>query len=714
MSEEIIDDSLKEKAEAVSKDRDQLVLKHILESDEMMIPMNHASAHLNENGIVKYHTFDEPISLKDFNEGKERIVFVMCPCWGVVFPPYGLAKIVATIRENDYACKVYDLNVQMYHNLLNKTGEDYWRSEKFFYWQDPWFYSTYMAKDVNPFLFQAIDKIIEDRPTLVGFSLYDTNNEASFIMIKELRRRMPDLKIVVGGPSASSNIWLIEQKIKNDVDFIFRGEAEESFLKYLNEKTEGNDKVIGDLKSRNNLNDKAFADYSDYDMTAYLHTGGASLETSRGCTASCSFCSETNFWKFRSIEPENVIEEMKHQIKNYGVSRFWIVDSLINGNLKLFETLVDLMILNDLKIHWNSYSRCDGRMTAEFLNRVGKSGCTGLSYGVESGSEKVLNDMRKKIEVWEIENNLRDTYNTNSIWTHVNWLIGFPTEEPLDYYHSNILIYNVRNHVHQLSPGMGCGIGELTDLKDRYKLYGIDWKENAWDQSFLNDWFTIGLKSNHLNRFMRVKMFHIWLKILESHAGSTIENPQRHDDINESYEFFTKNENTTDYLVQEGNIDFEIIKESNATTPLSSIIANEYFPIYYGLFKIFKGFKLNLYFDRQKDLDSWGSVACDYNAKATFEIDDLGNYSFTLTHELVHIGMTPKVEEIYVWERTGGIGDKSFKDEFSLKGNIYDWISSEYLVKETIHEVYRNKVKRLPMAEKPINKVVEKVKRTLI
>ena len=67
MLEEIIDDSLKEKAEAVSKDRDQLVLKHILESDEMMIPMNHASAHLNENGIVKYHTFDEPISLKDFN-----------------------------------------------------------------------------------------------------------------------------------------------------------------------------------------------------------------------------------------------------------------------------------------------------------------------------------------------------------------------------------------------------------------------------------------------------------------------------------------------------------------------------------------------------------------------------------------------------------------------------------------------------------------------
>jgi hypothetical protein len=113
-------------------------------------------------------------------------------------------------------------------------------------------------------------------------------------------------------------------------------------------------------------------------------------------------------------------------------------------------------------------------------------------------------------------------------------------------------------------------------------------------------------------------------------------------------------------------------------------------------------------------LDSWGSVACDYNGNATFEVDDLGNYSFTLTHKFVHIGMTPKVEEIYTWERTGGIGDKSFKDEFSLNGNIYDWISSEYLVKETIHEVYRNKMKRLPMAEKPINKVVEKVKRTLI
>jgi radical SAM superfamily enzyme YgiQ (UPF0313 family) len=41
-------------------------------------------------------------------------------------------------------------------------------------------------------------------------------------------------------------------------------------------------------------------------------------------------------------------------------------------------------------------------MTKEFIEKVALSGCTALSYGVESGSQKVLDDMRKKIEVWEI------------------------------------------------------------------------------------------------------------------------------------------------------------------------------------------------------------------------------------------------------------------------------------------------------------------------
>ena len=63
------------------------------------------------------------------------------------------------------------------------------------------------------------------------------------------------------------------------------------------------------------------------------------------------------------------------------------------------------------------------------------SGCTCLSYGVESGSQKVLLDMRKKVDIWEIENNLKHGAEVG-LFNHINWMIGFPTEEPIDFLHS--------------------------------------------------------------------------------------------------------------------------------------------------------------------------------------------------------------------------------------------------------------------------------------
>jgi len=696
-------DSIKEQLDNISGDRDQLILKHILERDinsTIELPNNHASAHIGGvKGVLKYQNFNEPVALKDFNEGRERIVMTICPSWGVIFPPYGLSKIVGTLRKEGFACKVYDLNVQLYHNLIERTGEDYWRSEKFFYWEDSWFFNQYLLKEVEPYLDRAADKILSDNPSIVGLSMYTTNSQASLLLIKKLKEKSPNTPIVVGGPAVATEGWLLNNEFAKYVSYFFRGEAEESFVKFLNDGThlkklpiEGI--FIGDTNSKINLDEKAYADFSDYDLESYLHRDGVSIETSRGCVAQCSFCAETYFWRFRSMTPERVIEEMKYQIENYGVKRFWFVDSLVNGNLKNFQRLVDLILENNLEIGWNSYSRCDGRMTKEFIDKVADSGCTALSYGVESGSQKVLNDMRKKIEIWEIENNLRDTYTTDRIFTHVNWLIGFPTENYIDYYHSNILIYNVRKYIHQLSPGMGCGPSVLSDLQERFEIYGIAWKDRTWDNQFLGNWYTHGFKNTQLNRFIRIKLFHVWLEILKDNAGSVIDNPQRHHDIRDCYTFKTNNLNIDEYMVQEENINFNLIEPSESISVLSPMVANEFLPIFYGLFKIFKGFEMNIVFDPSKDITSWGSISVNYSANVNFKIDNNGNYVYSINHDMRHYGMTPKIEETYRWERNNTHGDMSFNDSFSKVGNIHNWMTNENYVEETIHEQYRNKSKK--------------------
>jgi hypothetical protein len=302
--------------------------------------------------------------------------------------------------------------------------------------------------------------------------------------------------------------------------------------------------------------------------------------------------------------------------------------------------------------------------------------------------------MRKKIEIWEIENNLRDTYTTNKIFTHVNWLIGFPTENYIDYYHSNILIYNVRKYIHQLSPGMGCGPSVLSDLQERFDIYGIAWKERTWDNQFLSNWYTHGFKNTQLNRFIRIKLFHIWLEILKDNAGSVIDNPQRHSDINESYTFTTSNYNIDEYMIQEENINFNLITESESNTILSANVANEPLAIFFGLFKIFKGFEMTVTFNPNKDIKSWGSISVNYRANITFKIDNDGNYMYEINHGMSHYGMTPKIEEAYRWERENSHGDMSFNDKFIKSGNIKDWITNENYVEETIHEQYRNKTKK--------------------
>lgn len=704
VDELILDSEIKEQLSNISGDRDQLILKHILERDSestRQIPMNHASAHLGgPTGILKYQNFDEPVALKDFNPGRERIVMAICPSWGVIFPPYGLSKIVGVLRHEGFSCKVYDLNVQLYHNLMERTGEDYWRSEKFFYWEDSWFFNNYLLKEIESYIDKAAEKIIADNPTLVGFSMYTTNSQATLLLVKKIKEKAPNIPIVLGGPAVATESWLLSQQFSKYVSYFFKGEAEDSFVKFLNDQTHKKplpiDGIfIGDTNSKINLDEKPYADFSDYDLDSYLHRDGVSIETSRGCVAQCSFCAETYFWRFRSMTPERVIEEMKYQIDNYGVKRFWFVDSLVNGNLKNFEKLVDLIIENKLEIGWNSYSRCDGRMSRDFIQKVADSGCTALSYGVESGSQKVLNDMRKKIEIWEIENNLRDTYTTNKIWTHVNWLIGFPTEKYIDYYHSNILIYNVRKYIHQLSPGMGCGPSVLSDLQERFDIYGIAWKERVWDNQFLGNWYTHGYKNTQLNRFIRIKLFHIWLEILKDYAGSVIDNPQRHHDIYDSYVFKTQNMNIDEYMPQQGNINFTLITEDKSVSFLSTNVANEFLPIFYGLYKIFRGFKLKVIFDPNKDITSWGSISVNYEAVVEFDVDNFGNYTYNIRHQLKHFGMTPKIESVYKWERENTHGDMSFSDTFSFSGNIKDWETNEDYVEETIHEQYRNKSKKI-------------------
>lgn len=665
--------------EKYSGDRDQIILKHIIEHDNPALDTSdHASQHLGKILSASDVVFRNPdIEWKETS--KYKVALVMAPAWGVVFPPYNLAKLVGILRQFDYSTKVYDLNIECYRVLLETLEQDYWRSEKYFLWVHKENFQKFILPYIRPVLQKAIEDIVNANPKVVGFSIYNTNLHATAYIIREIKRLLPNVCIVAGGPEIATTGQVNGVLRVLPINYFFVGEAENTFIEFLENIPEKYElgKFIGDTDSKLKLEDYPYADYSDYDLQNYRYGHGVSIETSRGCVAQCSFCAETYFWKFRSLTPERVVAEMEHQIKLHNIKRFWFVDSLANGNLKNFERLIDLIIEKGFKIHWNSYVRCDGRMTKELMRKIVRSGCTSLSYGIESGSQKVLLDMRKKVEIWEIENNINDGYAVG-VHNHANWIIGFPTEEPIDYLHSLQLIGNLRKSINAISPGFGAGAAQASHMQTDWRVYGMVGDNSVADRTFLNTWYTDDYQNTILNRFLRIKMFHIWLEILTTHGQSIVDNGQRYHNIDSYYKFSGDRKSCKPYV----NYDEYVNLKRLDPNELKNNISNEYFALAYALYLYFGEYKFEMICNPEIDMPSFGnSLVNDYVSKFSISVNTNGDYTLSLTHKFNHTTAESATK------------DQSFDFVYDDAGNFNDWISTEIQTKETVHEQYRKKKK---------------------
>lgn len=632
--------------------RDQILLKQMLEEDKDL--------------LTNSTTFVNP-SIEWKPTDKYRVAMVMPPSWTIFFPPYGIAKLTALMRHYGYSVKVYDANVESYHHLLKEHEQDYWKTERHFLWSIKENFETYLLPDIKHILDNIINEIVNDNVRVVGLSLYTTNLIAGIYVAKRLRELNPNICLLAGGPETITNTSVFEYEAHNLFNYIFVGESEDNLIDLLENLPNELpfNETIGTIKSRLNLEHYPYADYTDYDLKNYTQHG-VSIETSRGCIAQCSFCTETYFWKFRSQDAIRVVDEIEHYVKVYKAKRFWFTDSLANGNLKNFEKIVDLLRERRLDIKWHSYARCDGRMDFIFLCKVAASGCTALSYGVESGSQKVLNDMRKKIEIWEIENNLRDSRKAG-MYNHVNYMIGYPTEEPVDWFHGMQVLYNVRKYIGALSLGYTTDIAKHTHIETNCKEYGIASGSDVYDYStlFLDQWYTNDYKNTIINRFLRLKFGYVWLEIIKDHRESIIYNSQQQESMKTFYSFEFNTKDTIDYMEQDFCVNFD-----QFTGSLSSNIANEYVAMCYLLYKYFNRVSFTFRCNPEEDIKIFGGyVSKEYYSDVQFNIDKKGSYTLTIKHRLPE------------W----------FDETLEKTGNISDWKTKEPVNRKSVHQQYLRK-----------------------
>lgn len=222
------------------------------------------------------------------------------------------------------------------------------------------------------------------------------------------------------------------------------------------------------------------------------------IVTSRGCVNRCTYCAERVFWKnYRFRSAENVYTEIKHQHDTLGKNSFYIVDSLINGNMKELERLCDLIIKdNTLRIYWGGKAAIRPEMTRGILQKLYKAGNRSIVYGIESGSDKVLQDMGKRFDIELTTKVIKETHESG-IAVGTFWIIGFPTEKEEDFEETIRFIRTNKAYIDIVTPGYGCGILKGSELFINYRKYGIEFKENGWYSSYT----TPEIRDTRLKRF---------------------------------------------------------------------------------------------------------------------------------------------------------------------------------------------------------------------
>ena len=447
----------------------------------------------------------------DYKTRNTKMVLVLCPEWSPYMPPFSLAKLSGIAKAAGYETNIMDLNVRAY----NAHKDDWIPNKKlpFRLW-DPaaswhWLGDTY-AKDIHPvlepLLSQAIDEIVEMKPDVVGFSVYYISEEPTKWMCQELKRRLPNVKIAVGGPNVHKH-WFA---IHDYYDYVIVGEGENNLLVMLDEIEEKTEvqypRILTQPEDqRININNLPMPDYESIDFSQYEVPNGINSEISRGCTAKCTFCEETHFWKYRQRQAVDLITEIEWLYYNKGTDLIWFIDSLINGNINELRAFALALKEKGLKVKFTGYARHDGRMDLNYLQDLADGGCIMFNFGCESASQKVLDDMHKGVTIQEMEQNFIDCKKVG-IWAATNWIVGFPTEEYQDYSDTMTFMWRMRNNnINNMGLGVGYGLGPETIVGQNPHAYNVSFHK------YQSHWITNDLRMGGPHVMMRVKLIHMWL-----------------------------------------------------------------------------------------------------------------------------------------------------------------------------------------------------------
>lgn len=312
-------------------------------------------------------------------------------------------------------------------------------------------FDLYMA-----FLKKSVADILEKKPDVVGISVFSIESQRfTEDLCYLIKQQSPTTHIIMGGGGLITvrsffNATWGELMLSSGLsDCVVFGEAELDIGRIFKNKLSGV-QVIEQF-SNDELSDLPVPNFDNYRLDAYGPRDQLRLPitASKGCVRKCTFCDVAKLWpRFRYRRGENVANEMIEIYKRYRIKNFAFTDSLINGGLKPFREMNQ--ILSDRLPDTINYS-------GQFICRDPKSmppldfalmksgGCHSVNIGIESGSESVRNHMKKGFSDSDLHYTTHQLLE-NNILQFWNIIAGYPTETEQEWLKTIELIEYYKYH----------------------------------------------------------------------------------------------------------------------------------------------------------------------------------------------------------------------------------------------------------------------------
>lgn len=264
-------------------------------------------------------------------------------------------------------------------------------------------------------------------------------------------KELKQMKVVLGGPDVR---YHAHDYLAHGIDYIIVGEGEETFLELIQAidgqsevsgikglvyKDDSGEKVENQERTHiRDINDLPFPNRQKIDIQNYLDIwkqkhgySSITVNTQRGCPFTCNWCSHAVFGDtYRRRSPQSVVAELALIKSEYNPDSIWFVDDVFTMSERWIDGFLKELKEKNLKIRYECISRAD-KLSEELIRKLKDTGCHTLWVGAESGSQKVIDLMDRRVDVMRVREMIQIA-RKHGIEAGTFIMLGYPGEKVSD------------------------------------------------------------------------------------------------------------------------------------------------------------------------------------------------------------------------------------------------------------------------------------------